>query len=496
MTRPGTALYWHRQDLRLADNPALAAASEFSELIIIFIYEPCGSWPLGGASRWWLHHSLAALAARYESLGQRLILCRPAADEKGADKEDNAGLGGTTARLLERLVHDQKVSAVFWNRRYDPADRAKDETIKARLTELGTAVTSFNSHLLGEPWQHNKADGTPYKVFTPLWKRFRASYEVPLPLAAPISLPPPKATVATDQLGDWHLLPTIPWAAGFRHQPGEDGAMARLTEFFAHKLEGYDEGRDFPARDQVSGLSPHLHFGEISPRQLWLQQERQPPSKDGERFLSEVVWREFAYHLLFHYPTIDSKPWKPAFGGFPWRSVTNPEVAADLKAWQRGQTGVPMVDAGMRELWHTGMMHNRVRMVVGSFLTKNLRISWTHGAAWFWDTLLDADLAANSFNWQWVAGSGADAAPYFRIFNPVRQGERFDPDGTYVKRWLPELSGLSPKHVHAPWQAPATALDAAGVALGDNYPLPIADLKLSRAAALDAYKELSEPGTP
>lgn len=498
MTIPGTALYWHRQDLRLADNPALMAASEYTNLIIVFVYEPLGRWPRGAASNWWLHHSLAALAKQYEALGQQLIIIDARAGGEAVDGEAVGEEGSATADRLQQLVGDHEVTAVFWNRRYDQAAIARDKAIKARLTDGGVTVQTYNSHLLGEPWQHNKADGSPYKVFTPLWRRFRSQYEPPALLPAPRALPVPAAGLRGDKLADLGLLPTIPWAKEFQPlwQPGEQGASKRLAEFLADKLAGYGEKRDLPAIDHCSGLSPHLHFGEISPREIWQRCEQLPTQAEGEesadreRFLSELVWREFAYHLLYHYPEMAERPWKEAFERFPWRSLSSAAAKEHLRAWQKGRTGVPLVDAGMRQLWRTGTMHNRVRMVVGSYLTKNLRMAWQQGAQWFWDTLVDADLAANSFNWQWVAGSGADAAPYFRIFNPLRQGERFDPAGVYVRQWVPELSDLPTKHIHAPWEAPAEVLAKAGVVLGQTYPRPLVDLKKSRAEALEAYQDI------
>lgn len=488
MALPGTALYWHRQDLRLIDNYALRAASEYSRLIVVYGYEPFESWPRGAASRWWLHHSLAALASQYEALGQRLHII-------------DARSGGT-AKALAAIVASHDLTGVFWQRRYEPEAIARDTAIKAQLSAMVPRVETFGGALLKEPWQHNKDDGTPYKVYTPLWRRFRAQFDCPVPLPAPQQLPPPPANLASPDsspgavpLEQLALLPTRDWADGFQPmwQPGEAGGLRRLDAFVADRVGSYGRLRDFPALDHGSGLAPHLHFGEVSPRQIWVKALAHPlgegeRDEDREVFLSELVWREFATHLIYHYPDMVDQSWKEPFRAYPWRDVNELSVKTQLRAWQKGQTGVPIVDAAMRQLWHTGTMHNRVRMVVGSYLTKNLRIHWREGARWFWDTLLDADLAANSFNWQWVAGSGADAAPYFRIFNPIRQGERFDPEGAYVRKWVPEVAGLPDKHLHAPWLAPAAVLSKSGVRLGDSYPLPLVDLKASREAALDGYQ--------
>lgn len=507
MAIQGTALYWHRQDLRLKDNPALQAASEYTNLIIVFIYEPFDKWPRGEASQWWLHHSLSQLAGRYEDLGQRLFFI------DGRSGESAAGSSCRSEALLVELVKAYEVQGVFWNRRYDRAAIERDTAIKSRLGELQVTLKTFNSHLLKEPWQHNKSDGTPYKVFTPLWRRFRQNYDCPSPLPSPKNLPPrppeplpqqsaePKARVSlgamATNLADFGLLPTIPWAEGFKPvwQPGENGAQQRLADFLQDKLVGYKELRDQPALDYASGLSPHLHFGEISPADIWrrctqLALTDEGELKDQEGFLSEVVWREFAYHLLYHYPEMADQPWKENFSRYSWRPKAAERTQHLLKAWQKGRTGVPLVDAGMRQLWQTGTMHNRVRMVVGSYLTKNLRIPWQEGAAWFYDTLVDADLAANSFNWQWVAGSGADAAPYFRIFNPVRQGQKFDPEGVYVRQWVPEIAALPSKYIHEPWLAPKELLAAHAIELGTTYPEPLVDLKVSRTEALAAYDDI------
>jgi deoxyribodipyrimidine photo-lyase len=361
----------------------------------------------------------------------------------------------------------------------------------------GLGCTSHNAALLSEPWSLKTAGGDPYRVFTPYWRRLSAQLaEQPAPAPPPKALPPlaPGITgLAIDALG---LLPTIPWDHGLRAQwrPGEHGAQAQLERFLAGPSDGYSSARDLPAEPGTSRLSPHLHFGEIGPRQiLWRLQQgprglasAEAPNPD-EAFIRELGWREFSHQLLYHFTQTPVEPLNPRFEDFPWREDN---ADALLSAWQRGQTGIPIVDAGMRELWQTGWMHNRVRMIVASLLTKNLRLPWQAGARWFWDTLVDADLANNTQGWQWSAGSGADAAPYFRIFNPVRQGERFDPQGTYVRCWCPELSQLPNRLIHQPWEATEAQRRAAGLRLGEDYPAPIVDLKASRAEALAAYEQI------
>jgi deoxyribodipyrimidine photo-lyase len=464
-----TTIVWFRQDLRRGDNPALTAAAARGPVLPVFILDDVspGPWRWGGASRWWLHHSLASLA---RDLGG-LMLYR-----------------GEPQALLPRIAQAHGASAVYWNRCYEPYAVARDTIIKETLHGLLIAAQSFNGSLLHEPWEVATGSGEPFKVYTPFW---RASLR--LPVAAP--LPPPRVTLdlpnaGGDRLEDWNLLPAHPnWAAGWeRHwQPGEVGAIGRLDAFVAEGLAQYRTLRDRPDRANVSRLSPHLHWGEISPRQIWTRMtfEAQDISRrdDVDKFLSELGWREFAHHLLYHFPSLPQRNWRQAFDAYPWRSD-----ATDLKAWQRGRTGYPLVDAGMRELWQTGWMHNRVRMIAASFLIKHLRIDWRDGEAWFWDTLVDADLANNAAGWQWVAGSGADASPYFRIFNPIVQGKKFDPDGTYVRRWCPELALLPNEHIHAPFNAPASVLTDAGVALGTTYPHPIVDHDDARKQALAGYQ--------
>ena len=465
-----TTLIWFRNDLRISDNPALAEAALRGPVVPVFVLDETDPWPPGGASRWWLHHSLAALKS---SLGG-LILRR-----------------GDARMVISELAEATDASAVFWNRAYEPHSVARDTEIKAALGEAGREARSFKANVLHEPWELETGAGGPFKVYTPFW-RAAQTLSVEAPLGTPelqISAP----ADLSDELEDWALLPSQPdWAAGWQDlwTPGEAGAQARLTSFLAEGLKGYGALRDRPDLPNVSRLSPHLHFGEISPRQIWAQTRfaaDQDPSleKDGRKFLSEVGWREFSNHLLFHFPTLPEKNWRPTFDAFPWQ-----DDPAALAAWQKGQTGYPMVDAGLRELWHTGSMHNRVRMVAASFLIKHLRLHWKEGEIWFWDTLLDADLANNAAGWQWVAGSGADASPYFRIFNPITQGRKFDPEGAYVRRWCPELAKLPTEFIHAPFDAPPEVLAAAGVVLGETYPEPLVDHGAARAAALKGYEEV------
>lgn len=465
-----TAIVWFRQDLRLSDNPALCEAAAHGKIVPVYILDEHseGLRRIGGASRWWLRHSLHALRESLPSL--RL-------------------LRGSPLELLSRLARDENAEAVFWNRCYEPDAIRRDKVIKAELQAAGLSVQSFNGSLLHEPWEVETGQGGPFKVYSPFWRAAK-SKDVAPPLAAPATLELAELA-ASDDIDDWRLTPSNSnWAESWEEhwRPGEQGARQQLETFLTSGLKGYGSLRNRPDLPNVSRLSPHLHFGEISPRQIWQATQfiaAKNPSlqKDADKFLSEVGWREFSYHLLFHFPTLPSRNWKPAFDSYPWREST-----ADLKAWQQGLTGYPIVDAGMRELWHTGYMHNRVRMVVASFLVKHLRLHWKHGEDWFWDTLVDADQANNAASWQWVAGSGADAAPYFRIFNPMTQGRKFDPDGVYVRRWCPELAKLDDNLIHAPFEASQGELDRAGVKLGETYPHPIVDHAEARAAALAGYE--------
>ncbi len=446
-------IVWFRQDLRLADNPALRAAAQTGAPIIAVFVLDDGGRALGGASRWWLHHSLAALDA---SLKKHLVLRR-----------------GDAAKILPTLAKQTGAQAVMWNRCYEPFVVARDTQVKSDLTAQGIDVQSFNGAMMHEPWELKTQGGNPFRVFTPFWNAMRArEAERPLPAPSAMTL----QRVDGDTLGAWRLLPTKPdWATGFDWTPGEKAAHDALYDFLPH-IAHYKTGRDLPDRDGTSRLSPHLHWGEISPRQIWQAVRTHGHGDGAETFLKELGWREFCAQLLFHHPDMTTAPLDRRFQKFPWRTSKK-----DFSAWTRGQTGIPIVDAGMRQLWQTGWMHNRVRMIVASLLIKHLGIHWREGEAWFWDTLVDADLASNVANWQWVAGCGADAAPFFRIFNPVLQGEKFDPKGLYVRRFVPELASLPDKFIHKPWAAPQPPA---------NYPAPIVDLASGRARALAAFQDL------
>jgi deoxyribodipyrimidine photo-lyase len=475
------ALVWFRRDLRLHDNPALTAALRAGHAVLpVYVHAPAeqAPWVPGAASDWWLHHALTALDASLAARGSRLLL-----------------RAGASAAALDRLVVETGAEAVYWNRLYEPAAIARDTEVKKALRSRGVHAESHNGALLIEPWDVQTQQGDPYRVFTPFWRSAQARLGAASPVPAPARLPAPSAlsTLPSLVLADLELLPRLPWADGFRDvwQPGEAGALLRLQAFCGQALDGYQQQRDRPDHDGTSRLSPHLHFGELSPRQALAAVEAAAATggvaSDAEVYRRELGWREFSHHLLYHYPHTDRQPLNPRFDAFPWR-----QDAAGLAAWRRGRTGIPIVDAGMRQLWHTGWMHNRVRMIVASVLTKNLGLHWHHGADWFWDTLVDASLANNTQGWQWSAGSGADAAPYFRIFNPVTQGERFDPDGDYVTRWVPELAGVPARWRQQPWTAPAAELDRAGLARDSVYRRPLIDLRATRERALAAWAQVRD----
>jgi deoxyribodipyrimidine photo-lyase len=474
-------IVWLRQDLRLDDQPALATAvAAGGPVVPVFIWAPDeeGAWPPGGASKWWLRQSLAQLQRALEKLGSRLIL----------------RMGESQATLLS-LAKEVNAATVVWNRRYEPAIIARDTKIKNVLREHGLRVDSHNGSLLFEPWTVATRQATPFQVFTPFWKACLALPEPPSPIPAPTHLPAPSKWPKSCSLADLKLEPTIDWAAGIRAawKPGEAGAFERLAQFFAQAVGTYSVDRDRPNLDGTSRLAPYLHFGEISPRRVWhevrrqLRESKRDIAAGSEVFLREIGWREFAYHLLFHFSHSPEQPLRQDFSRFPWR-----DDPVAFRAWRRGRTGYPLVDAGMRQLWISGSMHNRVRMVVASFLVKDLLIRWQDGAAWFWDTLVCADLANNTLGWQWTAGCGADAAPYFRIFNPISQGQKFDPQGDYVRKWVPELAALPAAWIHKPWEAPLDVLDQAGVTLGKTYPHPIIDHGFARKRALDALATIAK----
>jgi len=471
---------WFRDDLRLSDHAALAAACETgAPVVCLFVFEDGtpGRRDTGGAARWWLAQSLRSLEAGLRSRGNRLIL-----------------RAGRAVEVLPAVLEETGAARIFWNRRYDAGGIAVDSAIKASLKDSGIVALSFPGNLLREPWEVKSAVGDPMRVFTPFWKAHQKLGDLRLPLRAPVAIAATVAEVHSERLDDWRLEPRRPnWAAGFpdEWEPGEGGAQAALDAFLEGPLAGYSDNRNRPDLASTSRLSPHLRFGEISPLQIWHRVKMaggMEGGRDVSKFIAEVGWREFSYHLLFHWPDLAERNFQRRFDGFPWR-----DGEARLSAWQQGQTGYPIVDAGMRQLWRTGWMHNRVRMVVASFLVKHLLIDWRAGERWFWDTLVDADPASNPASWQWVAGSGADAAPYFRIFNPMLQGTKFDPDGAYVRRWVPELAGLPDDVIHAPWEAPRRVLERSGVRLGDTYPHPIVDHDKARGEALAALAEIRDP---
>lgn len=457
-------LVWFHRDLRLTDHPALYAAAERGPILPVYIWSPDeeGSWSPGGASRWWLHYSLEALKRDLAAKGLALIV-RQAKSSQTALKE---------------IIKTTGADALYWNRRYDPSLRPRDAAIEQAFSK-NLEVRMFTGDLLFEPGQVMNQSGKPFQVFTPFWNRCGDLPPPAKPLPLPKKLMAYGQRVASEAVEDLNLLPTLDWAAGFRKDwtPGERGAQQQLKRFIAESLEAYPQGRDRPDQEGTSRLSPHLHFGEISPRQVWA-------AAPGMIYRKEIGWRDFAHHILFHFPETCDVPLRPEFRQFPWLKTPL------LKAWQKGKTGYPVVDAGMRQLWTTGWMHNRVRMVVASFLVKDLLVSWKEGARWFWDTLVDADLANNSFNWQWAGGCGADAAPFFRIFNPTTQGERFDPQGLYVRRWVPELARLPDEWIHEPWKAPEPVLAQAGIVIGKTYPAPIVDHAFARVRALQHFKRL------
>ncbi|PWY54248.1 deoxyribodipyrimidine photolyase [Legionella qingyii] len=466
-----TAIVWFRQDLRCHDNPALyAACKNHREIIPLYILEdPCES--IGRSQGWWLHHSLSSLQKELKKHGLELCLRK-----------------GNALLILKKLMEHHAITEIYWNRCYEPASIARDKHIKKELTTLGIKVNSFNGSLLNEPWTIKNKNGEYFKVFTPFWKQCLKQIEIPNTLI--VDKWPDSPEINSDNIFNWNLLPKNPdWAKEFHAfwEPGELGALKKLDLFIQHHLQNYKKYRDEPSKTGTSRLSPHLHFGEISPWQVWRAIDQAQFQQDFdlgsvERFLAELGWREFSYHLLYHAPSLPHDNFRPEFDAFLWQNDNE-----QLKLWQKGLTGFPIIDAGMRELWRTGYMHNRVRMIVASFLVKDLLIDWREGAKWFWYTLLDADLANNSASWQWVAGSGADAAPYFRIFNPILQGEKFDPQGQYVKTWVPELAQVSSKWVHKPWEAPQNELL---ITLGKDYPFPIVDHNLARKRALQLYQEI------
>ncbi len=468
-----TAIVWFRRDLRLSDNAALEACAD-ANVVPVFVWSPDeeGDWPPGAASRWWLHRSLIALDADLRRRGSRLIVRR-----------------GPAALALERLALETGADSLRFHRRYEPWAAKQEANVVGALKRIGCSVQAHEGSLLADPSALLNASGRPFQVFTPFYRALvdRLGADGPVPAgSASARMPAAASDLASESIESLGLAPKAPWDRGLRETwtPGEAGANQRLASFLDGPVSQYADRRDRPDLDGVSRLSPHLHFGEIGPRQVW-HLARQV--EGSEPFVRQLAWREFSYHLLHHFPETPLQPLRPEFADFPW------EADADaLRAWQRGLTGFPIVDAGMRQLWAIGWMHNRVRMLAASFLTKDLLIPWQDGTRWFWDTLVDADLANNTQGWQWTAGCGADAAPYFRIFNPVTQAMKFDPDGTYVRAWVPELGRMPAEWIHRPWEAPAAVLRDAAVTLGETYPGRIVDHASARDRALDAHQAMRQ----
>ncbi|WFB36227.1 deoxyribodipyrimidine photo-lyase [Kiritimatiellota bacterium B12222] len=461
MSTPAPILVWFRNDLRLHDHPALRAAAD-SNASIIPVYLHCpeseGAWPQGSASNWWLHHALQDLATQLEKKGSQLIL------RSGKDP----------LVLLQNLCQETGAHHIYWNRRYEPEAIQTDTRIKTALPGK-----SFPGDMLWEPHAVHTQSGGPYKVFSPYYKALQQKGEPPEPLPEARSWQHPQTFPPSESLTQWALLPQTPWDSAFLDHwtPTLQGAKTQLNLFLDESVAHYKTLRDSPSKSGTSRLSPYFHFGQLSPRTVW-HEAGNDESNGHEAYIRQLVWRDFAKQLLFHFPHTDTQPLQEKYASFPW--LKNPDA---LKKWQQGQTGYPLIDAGMRELWTTGWMHNRVRMVVASFLVKDLLISWQAGAAWFWDTLVDADLANNSFGWQWAGGCGADAAPYFRVFNPILQSKKFDPQGTYIRKWVPELRSLSDAHIHEPWNAPSPPA---------TYPAPMVNHAEARDRALDALASIKK----
>lgn len=478
MSAPLT-LVWFKRSFRINHNPLLWAAQQYPDpLLPVFIWDgdrhEDNPWPLGGASRWWLHHSLKAFSQQWAQQGRHFWIVQ-----------------GPVRDQIQTLLSELPVTRLMTDQLFEPAADALDALIAQTCSQRGIAFERYNTQLMLDPTQVKNLQGKPYQVFTPFYKHHRPLLNPPQPQvlgSLPVTVPAQTwPSLSVDELG---LLPRLDWDKGFYPMwtPGEAGAMTQLNKAIDQQaISQYAQYRDFPAIEGTSRLSPYLHFGEISPWQIWgtLRHQSSLGDSGSEPFVRQLFWREFAYHSLASTPHFDSQPQKKVFDTFPWQD--NP---SQLRAWQQGKTGYPIVDAGMRELWSTGWMHNRVRMIVGSFLVKDLLIPWQSGAAWFWDTLVDANLANNSLGWQWIAGCGPDAAPYFRIFNPLLQSEKFDPEGVYLRQWLPELRALPTPWIHKPFEAPTLVLQQAGITLGKDYPKPLVNHSIARQEALSAYKSL------
>ena len=469
------SILWFRQDLRLEDQPALhAAIAKGGPVIPLFIWAPEeeGNWAPGAANCWWLHHSLKSLQYDLNEIRLTLILRRQSSLE-----------------ALSEIVEETGADAVYWNRRYEPLAAQRDAGIKAELHKKGIKAHIFNGSLLYDPWSILTKQSKPYQVFTPFWKACMQQGEPEQPLSKPVNALPYTGSLKSTSLASFNLLPAIHWDSGIKEhwQPGCKGADERLRYATHHVIGRYLEQRDHPALKGTSELSPYLHHGEISPRMIWHSvRNKFKLDSEAEPYLRQLIWREFAHYLLVHFKWTPDEPLYKKYKAFPWLKDER-----RLEAWQRGKTGFPIVDAGMRQLWNMGWMHNRVRMIAGSFLVKDLLLDWREGARWFWDTLVDADLANNTLGWQWVGGCGADAAPYFRVFNPILQGDKFDDAGEYVRKWVPELAQLPNKWIHKPWEAPQDILEKADITLGITYPQPIVDHAAARVRALAAYKQFN-----
>lgn len=489
-----SCILWFRQDLRLHDNSALIEAlSKHDKVYPVFIldHKNADKWGAGGARKVWLHHSLDSLNTDLNGKMRFFV--------------------GNASEIIPQIAQDLEISAVYWNRCYEPWRMKRDKTIKDTLKSNDIECKSFNSLLLWEPWDINKDDGTPYRVFTPFYRKGCLGFGEP---DAPQDKPSDLNALtrletsfnfednALYNVDDLALLPQSPeprWDKELVEywDISEQGALDRFKHFLENGLDGYKVKRDRPDLDHVSKMSPFLHHGQISPRLMWqrvrnLQSNNSVPEKDADHYLSELGWREFSYNLLYNNHDLPEKPLQQKFFHFPWADMRKAENKDALERWQAGQTGYPIVDAAMRQLYATGWMHNRLRMIVGSFLIKDLLIHWHEGEAWFWDCLVDADLASNSASWQWIAGCGADAAPYFRVFNPITQSEKFDPEGDFIREWVPEIQHLPTKYLHSPWTAPENTLKGANIILGQTYPKPIVDHAEARKIALDAFEELKQ----
>lgn len=467
-------IVWFTKDLRLSDHTALYTALQAGyDVIPLYIYSPEDDhpWEIGSASKWWLHHSLKSLAETLKEKGSRLILRK-----------------GSAVKVMSEIIQETGAEAVFWHAGVEPATRKTNEKMQSLLLERALlAFCSFDNFLYSPGTVLNGKD-EPYQVFTPFYNACLKREEPRRPRPAPSTLPKISSSIKSLEVEDLKLFPNLPWAKEFSSlwKPGEKGAKERLQYFLSFLVEEYPLQRDFPFMDGTSLISPHLHFGEISAAQVWHATEKKV-SVEGRPYLRQILWREFASHMLYFFPDTDLYPLRKAFENFPWKK----EVKL-LRLWQKGETGYPLIDAGMRQLWRLGWMHNRVRMIVGSFLVKDLMVPWQEGEKWFWDTLVDADLANNCFGWQWVSGCGADAAPYFRIFHPITQSEKFDPKGVYIRAFVPELKDLPNEWIHKPWLAPESVLKKAKVILGKTYPHPIVDHGEARKKALGYFHAWSK----